>query len=62
MARGTEPGKPSGAIKNARNEPGSGELDQRLNRLEAELAKKVCSSSRLPRMSDRRLQVRSRRP
>lgn len=40
MARGTEPGKPSGAIKNARNEPGSGELDQRLNRLEAELAKK----------------------
>ena len=40
MARGTEPGKPSGTIKNARNEPGSGELDQRLNRLEAELAKK----------------------
>ena len=40
MARGTEPGRPSGAIKNAKNEPGSGELDQRLNRLEAELAKK----------------------
>ncbi|MFQ0813941.1 ATP synthase I [Brucella anthropi] len=40
MARGSEPEKPSGAVKDARNEPGSGELDQRLNRLEAELARK----------------------
>lgn len=40
MARRAEPEKPSGAIKDAKSEPGSGELDQRLNRLEAELAKK----------------------
>ncbi|WP_247750890.1 MULTISPECIES: AtpZ/AtpI family protein [Brucella] len=39
-ARGAEPEKPSGTIKDAKREPGSGELDQRLNRLEAELAKK----------------------
>ncbi len=40
MARGAKPEKPSGTVKDARSEPGSGELDQRLNRLEAELAKK----------------------
>lgn len=40
MARGTDPGKPAGPVKNAGGEPGSGELDQRLNRLEAELARK----------------------
>ncbi|PWL19162.1 ATP synthase subunit [Falsochrobactrum shanghaiense] len=40
MARGTEPGKPSGAGKDADRKPVSGELDQRLNRLETELVKK----------------------
>lgn len=40
MARGIEPGKPSGAGKDAEKGSVSGELDQRLNRLEAELAKK----------------------
>ncbi|MGU3400233.1 AtpZ/AtpI family protein [Brucellaceae bacterium D45D] len=40
MARGTEPGKPSGTVKNVGETSGSGELDQRLNRLETELVKK----------------------
>ncbi|MBV2142491.1 AtpZ/AtpI family protein [Falsochrobactrum sp. TDYN1] len=40
MARGTEPGKPSGAGRDADHKPVSGELDQRLNRLEVELTKK----------------------
>ncbi|MBC2884525.1 AtpZ/AtpI family protein [Ochrobactrum sp. CM-21-5] len=40
MAGGAEPGKPSGAGKDVGKKPVSGELDQRLNRLEAELAKK----------------------
>lgn len=40
MARGTEPGKPSGTVKNVGKTSGSGELDQRLNRLETELVKK----------------------
>jgi ATP synthase protein I len=40
MARGIEPEKPSGAVKDGQGQPASGELDQRLNRLEAELVKK----------------------
>lgn len=40
MARGKEPEKPSGAGKNAGNQPVSGELDQRLSRLETELVKR----------------------
>lgn len=40
MARGAEPEKPSGTVKDAGKQPNSGGLDQRLNRLEVELAKK----------------------
>ncbi|WP_343313670.1 AtpZ/AtpI family protein [Brucella sp. BE17] len=40
MARGTDPEKPSGTVKNVGETSGSGELDHRLNRLEAELVKK----------------------
>ncbi|WP_094506414.1 AtpZ/AtpI family protein [Brucella thiophenivorans] len=40
MTSGTEPGKSSGAGRNVDNKAASGGLDQRLNRLEAELAKK----------------------
>ena len=40
MARGAEPGKPSGAVKDAGGKPNSGELEQRLSRLEVELTRK----------------------
>ncbi len=40
MAGGKNPEKPSGAGEGAERESVSGKLDQRLNRLEAELAKK----------------------
>lgn len=40
MTSGTEPGKSSGAGKNGDGKTVSGGLDQRLNRLEAELVKK----------------------
>lgn len=40
MSSGTEPGKSPGAGKDVERKPVSGGLDQRLNRLEAELAKK----------------------
>ncbi|MEN5297170.1 AtpZ/AtpI family protein [Brucella sp. TWI559] len=40
MTSGTEPGKAPGEGKNAGGKTVSGGLDQRLNRLEAELAKK----------------------
>lgn len=40
MTSGTEPGKVPGESKNAGGKTVSGGLDQRLNRLEAELAKK----------------------
>lgn len=40
MARGSDPEKPSGAVKDAGRKSGPGELDQRLRSLEAELVKK----------------------
>ncbi len=40
MARESQPGKPSGTVKDAGGQSGSGELGQRLRSLEAELVKK----------------------